>query len=208
MTSTSAWEGELVRLRAVEASDWEAFRRFDADSEMERAVDVVHFPRSAEAARRWAADEASATPEGDARRLAVEALDVGGELVGSVSTFACSPRHGTFRYGVAVGAAHRRRGYAREAIALLLRHYFGELRYQKATVSVYAFNEASLRLHERLGFREEGRLRRMVFTAGAHHDEVVLGLLAEEFWGQEERAPSGATGPAAPAPGRRRPPSE
>jgi RimJ/RimL family protein N-acetyltransferase len=49
---------------------------------------------------------------------------------------------------------------------------------------VYAFNEASLRLHEKLGFRQEGCLRRMIFTRGAFHDEFILGLLAEEFEAQ------------------------
>lgn len=50
---------------------------------------------------------------------------------------------------------HWRRGYASDAICIVLRYYFEELRYQKCTVSVYDFNESSLRLHEWLGFQVE-----------------------------------------------------
>ncbi|MFN8537426.1 MAG: GNAT family protein [Thermomicrobiales bacterium] len=48
----------------------------------------------------------------------------------------------------------------------MLRYFFEELRYQKAYVGVYSFNEASLGLFAHLGFVQEGRQRRMVFTRG------------------------------------------
>jgi len=67
-----------------------------------------------------------------------------------------------------------------------LLYYFHELRYQKATVIVYAFNERSQRLHESLGFALEGRLRGTVYTNGQHYDELYFGLTREEF---DERAP-------------------
>jgi RimJ/RimL family protein N-acetyltransferase len=51
------------------------------------------------------------------------------------------------------------------------------------TVRAYAFNEPSLRLHERLGFVPEGRLRRMIYTGGAHHDVCLYGMTVEEFLG-------------------------
>ena len=35
--------------------------------------------------------------------------------------------------------------------------------------------------HSELGFREEGRLRRMVYTGGAYHDWIMLGMTREEF---------------------------
>ena len=76
---------------------------------------------------------------------------------------------------------HQRRGYASEAIALVLRYYFQELRYQKASVRAYSFNEPSIRLHERLGFQLEGRLRREVYTEGRYFDVLVFGMTAEEF---------------------------
>jgi len=88
---------------------------------------------------------------------------------------------GVFSYGIAIGADFQRRGYANEAIILLLRYMFGERRFQKCDVGIYAYNTASLRLHERLGFVHEGRRRRHQFFAGHHHDMVLMGMTVEEY---------------------------
>ncbi|HEX5943871.1 MAG TPA: GNAT family protein, partial [Anaerolineales bacterium] len=63
----------------------------------------------------------------------------------------------------------------------VLRYYFRELRYQKVTIMIYSFNERSIRLHEKLGFKLEGRLRRMVYTNGTFYDELFFGMIIEEF---------------------------
>ena len=49
------------------------------------------------------------------------------------------------------------------------------------SVSIYEFNERSIKLHESLGFKQEGRLRRMVYTNGKFYDEIHFGMTAEEF---------------------------
>jgi len=41
---------------------------------------------------------------------------------------------------------------------LILKYYFEELRYQKVTVPVHANNPASIRLHEKLGFKKKVRI--------------------------------------------------
>lgn len=178
MTMTSIWVGERVRLRGVEPEDWQDFLRFGEVSEDVRAVDHLHPPRSVASQREWARRQALAEPDDDGFILAIEA---GGALVGSLNVHAVDPRVGRFRYGIGIGREHQRRGYATEAVGLLLDFMFRERRNHKCEVEVYAFNEPSLALHRALGFREEGRLRDHEFSAGRHHDVVVLGVLAEEW---------------------------
>ncbi len=177
--NNTIWQGERARLRAIEPRDWEAFHRNDEDSEVARLCYWIPFPQSAEGSKAWAEACARSGPERDAFRWAIESLP--GELVGTINTMDANPRCGTFSYGLAIFRPHWRRGYASDAIRIVLRYYFEELRYQKCTVSVYDFNEPSLRLHERLGFQVEGRLRRMIYTAGRFHNEIKLGITAEEF---------------------------
>ena len=179
MTNFNIWQGERVRLRAVESSDWEAFHRNDEDSEEARLCYWIPFPRSTDGSRKWVEESAHAAPVNDAFHWAIESSQ--GELVGSMNTMDTSSRNGTFSYGLAIFRPHWRKGYAAEAIRILLRYYFREMRYQKCTVRVYGFNEPSLKLHERLGFQVEGRLRRMIYTGGQFHDEIQLGITAEEF---------------------------
>jgi RimJ/RimL family protein N-acetyltransferase len=173
------WRGPRVRLRAFEVEDWETYRAWDADDEQARNLDQVHFPRSADAARQWAEREAAREPDGDNFRFVIE--NEHGEVVGDLSTHDCDPRVGSFSYGISIRSQQRGKGYASEAIPLVLRYYFLEKRYQKVNVTIFSFNESSVRLHERLGFQYEGRIRRIVFTAGAHHDALIYGMTIEEF---------------------------
>ncbi|MCX2947302.1 GNAT family N-acetyltransferase [Lentzea sp. NEAU-D7] len=177
---TSAWVGEVVRLRGVEPEDWDAFQRFDENTGDMRRADRVHPPRSAAAQREWAQTTALRKPEDDRMVLAVESL-AGGVPVGMVTTSEIDHRAGRFRYGVAIGAEHKGRGYATEAVRLLLGFMFGERRFHKCGASVWAFNDASIALHRKLGFTEEGRLRDHEFFAGRHHDVVLFGMTATEF---------------------------
>ena len=175
----SIWRGERVRLRRITASDWEPFFEDQADTEAARFAWRIKPPRSPEATRRWVEQEALRESEGDEQRFAIESLE--GELVGSLNTIRCDRRNGTFGYGLGVFRKQRRKGYASDAIRLLLRYFFDELAYQKVNVSVYEFNEPSLRLHRELGFTEEGRIRRAIRSGGRYHDEIQLGLTDDEF---------------------------
>lgn len=48
-------------------------------------------------------------------------------------------------------------------------------------MGIYAYNTASIGLHERLGFQLEGRLRDHEFLAGRPYDLVMMGMTADEF---------------------------
>lgn len=174
----NTFQGERVRLRGIAAHDWERFHADATDTESARFYDRIRLPRSPEAARRWAEERAQRSDDDD-RMLAIESR--AGQLVGAISTSHADARHGTFRYGLGIFREARRHGYGSEAIRLLLRFYFDELRYQKVNADVYAFNEPSIKLHEKLGFTLEGRIRRAYYSQGAYHDELVYGMTAEEF---------------------------
>jgi RimJ/RimL family protein N-acetyltransferase len=178
---SNVWRGERVQLHALGQEDFEAAEAGTLlpDSDAERSEDRLHFPFSN--AQHRAQLEHLASREGKGDDFFWVVRDLQGNRVGTINTFDCDARVGTFKYGVAIYHDQRRKGYAREAIALVLRYYFHELRYQKVTAIVYAFNAASQRLHERLGFQLEGRLRRMVYTQGQHHDELYFGFTREEY---------------------------
>jgi RimJ/RimL family protein N-acetyltransferase len=173
------WQGKQVRLRGVEPADAETFFRWNLDSEMGRQMDFLWPPVSLAQIREQLTAEAQQKLERDEFRWVIE--DAAGAAVGSIKTQHCNARTGTFSYGINIAPEHQRRGYASEAILLVVKYYFAELRYQKAWVVVFAPNAASIALHERLGFQREGTLRRMGFTHGAHFDLHYYGLTREEW---------------------------
>jgi RimJ/RimL family protein N-acetyltransferase len=175
-----------VRLRGVEPGDADIFFAW-RDTDMERYADFVQFPHSLEATRKHFEKMASPELKDDVFDFVIE--NEAREAAGMINSHTCDRRVGCFMYGLAIGPDYRRRGYASEAIFLLLRYFFDELRYQKVSATVYSNNEASQRLHESLGFTLEGCIRRVVFTLGQHFGELHYGMTVEEF--QERRAKFG-----------------
>jgi RimJ/RimL family protein N-acetyltransferase len=179
MEENNFWQGKRVRLRAVTSDDWKFFLDSDLETEFAQFTDNILFPDSAERLKKWTSELALAEPWKHEFRMMIENLH--GTCIGTINTHTCDSRVGTFRYGLAIQREHRHKGYATDAIQLVLMYFFHELRYQKVNVNIYDFNIPSLELHKKLGFQEEGRLRRMVYTDGKFHDEIILGLTAEEF---------------------------
>lgn len=172
--------GRSVRLRAVEIEDWQgAYEANRESTEGGRLTDEIWFPMSRLQAHIWAEEQARNGARGDMFRFMIERLD--GAEVGNITTHTVNPRAGTFMYGLGIRSEHRRSGFASEAIRLVLRYYFWERRYQKVNAEVYSFNTPSIRLHERLGFVLEGRLRRVIYTGGQFYDALIFGMTREEF---------------------------
>ena len=73
------------------------------------------------------------------------------------------------------------RGYAREAIGLLLRYAFDEMNLRRVHLKVLADNERAIRCYEACGFRREGVLREHAYHAGRYTDIVVMGILKSEW---------------------------
>ncbi len=167
----ASWSGSLVRLRAIEPADLSAFVEGDVDR-LDRPAGWARMfpPWSHWAAEEWIRQETEKSNDSDEFRVAIAAVGSGKELAGTLNTHRCDPVAGTCSYGIALFEWAHRQGYGREAVVLVLRYLFGERRYQKCTVGVYSFNPGSLAFHEALGFREEGRIRRAVLSAGALHD--------------------------------------
>ncbi len=184
MNDHNFWLGKNIRLRGLEPEDGPRFHEWNHDSEAGRNLDVVWPPSSLAGTKAWVEETIKKAPQNDEHYMVIETLD--GEFAGMINSHHCDRRVGCFMYGVAVRREHQGKGYAREAIVLLLRYFFHELRYQKVTAEVYSFNQASIHLHEKLGFQLEGRLRRTLFTNGRHHDQLFYGMTREEF---EERCP-------------------
>jgi RimJ/RimL family protein N-acetyltransferase len=173
----SRFEGKRVRLTAGKPGDGAVFARWDAEqTESARMLYEIGFPRPQTLAETPSEDK---PPDGDHFPFTIETL--AGEVVGGIHVQKCDPRNGTFMYGLAIFPPQQQKGYASEAVRLALRYVFEERRYQKCTVEVYAFNPRSIRLHERLGFTLEARLRRMIYTGGEYHDVLVYGMTREEF---------------------------
>lgn len=179
--STSIWVGDKIRLRGWEPADVPYEVQYD-DSTDQRSGWKVFPPRSSVAHKAWNEQASQAKPEGDALdvRLAIARRE-DDQVVGAINTHSVEQVNGTFMFGIGVAPEHKGHGYAAEAVLLLMRYMFEERRFQKCESGLYAYNEASMALHRKLGFVQEGRLRRRAYLAGEFHDVVLFGMTIEEY---------------------------
>lgn len=173
------FEGQKVRLRGVRPEDWEHFLQWDLDNDAQRYGWNVWPPPGTEAAREFARQESAKRPDRDEFRLIIETLD--GAPAGSLNVHGVDQRRGSFEYGIALAREHWGNGYGEEAIALLLRYMFGELRYNKVQAWVYAFNERSAAMHRKFGMVLEGTVRESHFTDGRYWDSYLFGMTRSEY---------------------------
>jgi len=73
------------------------------------------------------------------------------------------------------------KGYGTEAIELLTDFIFNEMNINKVKLNVYSFNKRAVRCYEKCGFVREGVLRQEIYREGRYHDDIVMGLLRDEY---------------------------
>jgi RimJ/RimL family protein N-acetyltransferase len=83
--------------------------------------------------------------------------------------------------GYALAREHWGRGLMQEALRALLGYAFGDLRLHRLEADVDPRNASSIRMLERLGFRQEGYLRERWLVGGGVQDSLFYGLLASEW---------------------------
>lgn len=182
--NNNIFQGEKIRLRARTAEDIERekikIKNSDFDTENDRLCDTIHLPYSSESRKEDWENEVKKFNNWSSCSLVIETLD--NAAVGGISITNADRSNGTFSYGLGISREHWRKGYASEAIKILMNYYFNELRFHKCNITVFDYNEASKALHKSIGFTEEGRQRESKYTNGRYYDLVLYGMTKNEFY--------------------------
>ncbi|MET9402398.1 GNAT family protein [Kitasatospora sp. NPDC002965] len=104
-----------------------------------------------------------------------------GELAGEALLWGIDTHSRTAHLGLALLPGFRGRGLAHDVVALLCHYGFTVRGLQRLQVDTLADNRPMIAAAARAGFRLEGTLRRSAWTYGSFSDQVVLGLLSEEW---------------------------
>ena len=170
-------EGDRVRLRPFRQSD---------------VAERLALGRSPEIVRSFGGDPDGLPPFGEEEARAwVErnlahplcwAVDVEGRLLGEARLDGLD-RHDR-RARLAIGlydVSQLGKGLGREVIRLVLSHAFGTLRLHRVDLRVLAHNERAIRCYRACGFIEEGRERESARVGKGWYDDIIMGVLAQEY---------------------------
>lgn len=179
-------KGEKVCLRPVKRSDISFFLKWFNDPEVTQYL-TMYLPMTEMAEEKWIEELGSITNTraGSVNKVNFVIEAIRGETnlpIGTCGFHNFNQKDQNAEFGIAIGEKdYWSKGYGTEATKLLIRYGFQQLNLQRISSSVYAFNERSLRLHKKVGFKEEGRLRKDVFKNGQFKDRVIFGILREEW---------------------------
>ena len=72
-------------------------------------------------------------------------------------------------------------GYGPEAMRWALNWSFTTANLHRVQLEAYDWNQKALRAYKSVGFREEGRLRQAIWRDGRWWDELIFGILRDEW---------------------------
>ena len=117
--------------------------------------------------------------EREAAFTVVSVLD--DRVVGDAGLWDIDTHHRRAHVGLALLPEERQRGFGLDTVRVLCRYGFSILGLHRLQIETNATNAAMLATAQRAGFTVEGTLRDAAWVAGRFVDEVVLGLLVEQW---------------------------
>jgi ribosomal-protein-alanine N-acetyltransferase len=174
-------EGKLINLRAREMDDLERNYRWINDREVTRHLSM-RYPVSLAAEEAWMREGASQPMAfGGNVFFAIETKD--GEHIGNINFHEMSAEQRKARLGVVIGEkSYWSKGYGTDAMLTFLRFAFDEMNLHRIDLTVDADNPRAIACYRKCGFVEEVRMRQARFKRGQYGDELVMGVLRDEFY--------------------------
>lgn len=112
----------------------------------------------------------------------------GGTLVGTATLWGIDTHNRCAHVGLGLLPSCRGKGYGTDVVAVLCHYGFVVRGLHRLQIETLSDNAAMLRSAERNGFVREGVLRSSAWVMGEFLDEVLLGLLAQDWKGGPHRA--------------------
>jgi [ribosomal protein S5]-alanine N-acetyltransferase len=117
-------------------------------------------------------------------------IEAGGELAGVAFLQGIRDVDAKARFAIGLFSPDLMgRGLGSRSTRLVLAHAFGPMALHRVDLRVLEFNDRALAMYRRCGFVEEGRERDSCRMGDAWFDDVIMGVLVDEFRNATERRP-------------------
>jgi RimJ/RimL family protein N-acetyltransferase len=176
-------KGKSVLLRPVKKSDIAYFLKWFNDPEVIQYLGM-YLPMTEMSEEKFIEELGTTRATSDAL-FVIEVIEgASTKPIGNCGLHRINSKDHNATFGIVIGEKdYWSKSYGTEATRLLINYGFQQLNLHRISSSAVAFNERSIKLHKKVGFREEGRLRQAMFKNGQYHDLVQFGILREEWRG-------------------------
>ena len=165
-------KGELIHLRALEPEDIDFL--FDTENDTSFwEVSSTQTPFSKNLLENYIANSHLDIYEAKQLRLIV-AENNSDQPVGMIDGVDFNPQHHRAGIGIIINQKQQQKGYASEALTLLINYCFTTLQLHQLFANITSDNESSLALFEKQGFTAIGTKKEWIHSNGTFKDEILL----------------------------------
>jgi RimJ/RimL family protein N-acetyltransferase len=185
-------EGDRILLRPVQDGDWPTFEEWGESREALwgpfQRFQMDHVPLLREAFQR------TGLLQRESGLLLIETIE-GQQAVGYVRYTMLGLPDADLPYpevgfGIPEVSA-RRQGYAQETVRLLVEYLFAGYPVERVAGFTDAENRPARQVMEKVGFQQEGELRRALFRDGQWCDVTIYSILRQEMWSRSSTGKEG-----------------
>lgn len=169
-------KGNKVLLRALELEDMEFLREMINDQEMERNVVGWSFPVSKYEQQKWYESQMQ-------NKLNIRfVIELEGRTIGLATLTNIDWKNRKACHGVKLlGDNVKGKGYGTDVVNTIMKYAFEELQLNRLYSTILEYNIASRNLYKKCGWTEEGISRKSVFKNDKYNDEILIGIIREDY---------------------------
>lgn len=169
--------GNLVKLRALELEDL-AFLYQIENNEIFWEVSHTQTPFSKFVLKNYLENAHLDIYETKQLRLIIEDK-LSEKCVGMIDLFDFNPQHKRAGIGIVIHPNFQQKGFASEALSILIQYAFTHLQLHQLYANILADNEKSLQLFIKHSFKKVGIKKDWIFSDGKMKDEILFQLIKE-----------------------------
>ncbi len=173
--------GEKIILRPLKIEDLEKTHEWRNNLELIKLTQGIRFPKTLEMDRDWFNN---ALNDKSNRNIyfGIDEIETG-EFIGIIQLNNIDYISRNANWGFMIGETkNQSKGIGTEFSNLILNYTFNELNLIKITSYIVDNNKISNKLFRKLGFNEEGILRKHYFVDGEYKDIVIMSLFKDDYF--------------------------
>lgn len=167
-------EEATISIRALEPTDIDLLYKWENDPEVWHVGNTIA-PLSRFVLEQYLVNSHEDIFSARQLRLVIEYNTSGKDAVpvGSIDLFDFEPLHKRAGIGILIAKEHRHKGYARQALELMLSYCYNTLSLHQVFCNIEADNTESIRLFTKLGFVQCGYKKQWLWRKHEWIDEIM-----------------------------------
>jgi diamine N-acetyltransferase len=170
-------QGNFIKLRALEPEDLEFLFQIE-NNELFWEVSHTQTPFSKYILKSYLENAYLDIYETKQLRLVIEEKSTE-KKIGMIDLFDFNPQHKRAGIGILIHPDYQQKGFASEALSLLINYSFTHLQMHQLYANITADNKKSLLLFKKHSFQKIGTKKDWIFFDGKMKDEILFQLIKE-----------------------------